>query len=120
MDQTSRISTPSEHPLSGATSDSSGPDLLAGRYRLGGLLGRGGMADVYQATDELLTRSVAIKVFRPDSGMPHQDLRQRNEIRTLARLSHPGLVTLYDAGTDPPDAADGRAYLVMELVPGAS
>jgi serine/threonine protein kinase len=90
--------------------------LLAGRYRLSERIGRGGMADVYSAQDEILGRQVAVKVFRTDH--PGADDRQRvdAEVRLLASLRHPGLVTVFDAGVaEPPDQ---HTFLVMELVPG--
>jgi serine/threonine protein kinase len=90
--------------------------LLAGRYRLSERIGRGGMADVYAAQDEQLGRAVAVKVFRTDS--PGADDRQRvdAEVRLLASLRHPGLVTVFDAGVaEPPEQ---HTFLVMELVPG--
>lgn len=91
--------------------------LFAGRYRLGAILGRGGMADVVHADDHVLGRSVAVKIFR--HGEP-PDTAQRidAEIRTLASLSHPGLVTLYDAGTALDPSGVPVPYLVMELVDG--
>lgn len=91
--------------------------LFAGRYRLGTILGRGGMADVVHADDHVLGRSVAVKIFR--HGEP-PDTAQRidAEIRTLASLSHPGLVTLYDAGTALDPSGVPVPYLVMELVDG--
>ncbi|WP_338888562.1 serine/threonine-protein kinase [Rhodococcus sovatensis] len=88
-----------------------GTDLFAGRYRLREVLGRGGMADVYRADDQVLGRSVAVKIFR--HGQPLSAPRIDAETRTLAALSHPGLVTLFDAGT-----ASGGPYLVMEFVDG--
>ena len=92
-------------------------ELLRNRYRLARLLGSGGMADVYAAHDEMLDRAVAVKIFRPGSGFPDQGVRQRNEVRLLAGLNHPGLVTVFDADVAEP-AGDGRPFLVMELVPG--
>ena len=91
--------------------------LFAGRYRLGTVLGRGGMADVVHAADHVLGRSVAVKIFR--HGEP-PDTAQRidAEIRTLASLSHPGLVTLYDAGTALDAGGMPVPYLVMELIDG--
>lgn len=88
--------------------------LLAGRFRLTRLLGRGGMASVFLATDEELGRSVAIKLFPRDLADASDLERQRSEIQLLAGLNHPSLVTLFDASTDD----DGNAYLVMELVDG--
>ncbi|WP_269454857.1 MULTISPECIES: serine/threonine-protein kinase [unclassified Rhodococcus (in: high G+C Gram-positive bacteria)] len=91
--------------------------LFADRYRLGTVLGRGAMADVVHADDDVLGRSVAVKIFRhgepPDSAQ-----RIDAEIRTLASLSHPGLVTLYDAGTALDDSGMPVPYLVMELIDG--
>ena len=85
---------------------------LAGRYRLDGLLGSGSMADVHRAEDIRLRRAVAVKIFHPD---PVAQQQFGEEARVLAQLSHPGLVSVYDAGTD-----GTRPYLVMQLVPGGS
>jgi eukaryotic-like serine/threonine-protein kinase len=81
------------------------------RYELTARLGRGGMADVYRATDLALEREVAVKVIRGDTAAPER--RFDAEVSALARLSHPGIVRLYDGGT-----VDGQPYLVMELVEG--
>lgn len=90
--------------------------LLGGRYRIGQVIGRGGMAEVYRATDERLGREVAVKLFRPGVAAVEDLRRVRSEIRTLAALAHPGLVTLHDAA----DGDDGTpAYLVLELVRGS-
>ncbi|MFW6774937.1 serine/threonine-protein kinase [Nocardioides sp. CPCC 205120] len=91
------------------------PDVLADRYALLELIGSGGMADVHRARDRVLERDVAVKVLR-DPGTPgaHHD-RFAGEARTLAALSHPGLVTVLDAGTD-----GGRPFLVMQLVRGST
>jgi len=88
------------------------PVLIAGRYLVGPLLGRGGAAEVYRAHDQVLGRAVAVKLFL--SGVATTDpRRQHREVTTLAGLSHPGLVTLYNAGEQ-----DGRAFFVMQLVAG--
>ena len=89
--------------------------LLAGRFRLGTAIGAGGAGVVYRARDERLDRDVAVKVFRPDVADAEALDRIRGEIRLLARLSHPTLVTLFDASTG---EADEPAYLVLELVEG--
>jgi tRNA A-37 threonylcarbamoyl transferase component Bud32 len=90
------------------------PGLLSGRYRLGGLLGRGGMADVYDGFDERLARPVAIKILRSTTGDDGaMRFRFEREARSVARLSHPAVVAVYDSGED-----HGRAYLVMERLPG--
>lgn len=88
--------------------------LLGNRFRIVSELGRGGMATVYQATDEALGRTVAVKLFRSGLTDSEEDLRRRDEVQLLASLNHPGLVTLFDASTDD----DGGAYFVMELVDG--
>ncbi|MDQ3153398.1 MAG: serine/threonine protein kinase, partial [Actinomycetota bacterium] len=88
------------------------PAVIAGRYELGPVIGRGGTADVHRARDVRLEREVAVKLFpRGVTGPDRQ--RQNTELATLARLRHPGLIELFDAGND-----DGRAYLVMQLVKG--
>jgi tRNA A-37 threonylcarbamoyl transferase component Bud32 len=90
---------------------------LGERYRLESLLGHGGMAVVYRAVDEALGRSVAVKVFSASSADADDLRRQDGEVRMLASLSHPGLVTLFDAGVD--ESEHGPvAYIVMELVEG--
>jgi serine/threonine protein kinase len=89
--------------------------LLDGRYRLGDVLGSGGAAEVIRAVDERLDRAVAVKLFRGD--VADQLQRHEDEMRTLARLAHAGLVTVFDAGTD--DATQ-RPYLVMQLVEGST
>ncbi|WP_260334405.1 serine/threonine-protein kinase [Streptomyces beigongshangae] len=92
----------------------SSAEILSGRYRLDGLLGSGGAAEVHRGFDLKLRRPVAVKVFRPDTGFgAGEDLH--GEAVILARLHHPGLVTAYDAGQH-----DGRAFLVMQLVEGST
>jgi eukaryotic-like serine/threonine-protein kinase len=87
--------------------------VLADRYRLEEILGRGGMAEVWRATDPVLHRSVAVKLLRDTADDESDRLRFTAEARTLARLSHPGLVMLLDAGINAE-----RPYLVLELVEG--
>ena len=96
------------------TSNPADPTLLAGRYRLAELLGRGGMAEVYAAEDEVLRRRVAVKVFRSGAAGAEAP-RVDAEIRTIAGLRHPGVVTVFDASTT---GAGGPPYIVMDLVPG--
>jgi serine/threonine protein kinase len=100
--------------MTGTDVDDTIGTVLAGRFRVTGLLGSGGMATVYLADDEALGRPVAVKVFRRDLADGDDLQRQQDEIQLLATLNHPGLVTLFDASTD--DA--GNAFLVMELVDG--
>ena len=88
--------------------------LLGGRYRLGAPLGRGGMAVVWRAEDQMLGREVAVKTLDltgPDSDNAGE--RFRREARATAMLNHPHIVTVYDTGVE-----DSTAFLVMELLPG--
>ncbi len=89
------------------------PTVLADRYDLEEVIGRGGMAEVHRATDQVLHRAVAVKVLRDTADDESDRLRFTAEARTLARLSHPGLVMVLDAGI-----TSERPYLVMELVEG--
>jgi serine/threonine protein kinase len=93
-------------------------ELLSGRYRLGDVIGRGGMSSVYTATDVNLGRDVALKLFAPQSADPDELRRQQAEIELLATLNHPSLVTLFDAGTDTRIPEEPRPFLTMELVEG--
>ncbi len=100
-------------PTSAAVSaEAHSPQVLSGRYRLGRKIGSGGMADVHEGLDTRLRRPVAVKVFRPGSD-PQAEDRLTAEAVLLARLQHPGLVTVYDSGRD-----DDRTYLVMQLIDG--
>ncbi|MFD7301033.1 protein kinase [Streptomyces pharetrae] len=87
-------------------------EVLGGRYRLDEVIGSGGAGDVHRGFDLRLKRPVAVKVFRVGTGVDMEE-RFHNEAVILARLRHPGLVTVYDAGRH-----NGRAYLVMELIEG--
>ena len=91
--------------------------LLDGRYRITALIGRGGMAGVYRASDEALPREVAVKLMEPGSTDSEELGRQRNEIDVLASLNHHALVTLLDAGAEQTPAGE-RAFIVMELIDG--
>src|SRR5579871_4201839 len=87
--------------------------LVDERYRIESPLGQGGMGVVYRATDLRLDRPVAIKFLAQTAEADAP--RFRTEVRALARLVHPNLVRLLDAGED-----DGRLYLVMDLIEGES
>ena len=87
--------------------------LLGGRYLLGEMIGTGGMADVYIAQDQRLSREVAIKILRSDLAKdPSFVARFRKEARAAAGLNHPAIVAVYDSGEEP------APYIVMELVSG--
>jgi len=87
--------------------------LFGGRYKLGEMIGTGGMADVYVAEDTRLARQVAVKVLRSDLARdPSFVARFRKEAFAAAGLNHPGIVAVYDSGEEP------APYIVMELVSG--
>jgi serine/threonine protein kinase len=88
------------------------PPVLKQRYEVGRLVGRGATARVFRAYDRVDRRRVAVKLFHPGA-VPTEERRRLKEIQILSRLQHPGLVALYDAGTQ-----DGQAFLAMELVEG--
>ncbi|HET6874432.1 MAG TPA: serine/threonine-protein kinase [Acidimicrobiales bacterium] len=88
--------------------------VLAGRYRLVAPIARGGMAEVWEAHDEVLSRPVAAKVLQSHLAADGIFLeRFRREAVTAARLAHPGIVATFDTGFD-----QGTAFIVMELVRG--
>jgi eukaryotic-like serine/threonine-protein kinase len=91
--------------------------VLADRYRLDARIGRGGMAEVFRGHDELLDRTVAVKVFRFDTLDDSEQRRIEAEMRTLAALRHSGLVTLYDASAGD-DESGNAPFLVMEYIGG--
>jgi len=107
------------HSLGGTRSASSSA-LLADRYRLQAQLGRVGTAQVHQGWDELLERPVTVKVFDHAAGTPGGGLRDQPELQHLAGLSHPGLVTVWDAGTDRTGTTEQRSFLVLERVRGTT
>lgn len=87
--------------------------LLGGRYELGQMIGTGGMADVYIAKDQRLSREVAVKILRSDLAKdPAFVARFRKEAKAAAGLNHPAIVAVYDSGEEP------APYIVMELVSG--
>lgn len=88
---------------------------LIGPYRIGRLLGRGGMAVVYEATHESLGRTVALKLMAPELVEPDFVERFRNEGRMQAALDHPNVVTVYEAGE-----SELGPYLAMKLVRGTT
>ena len=102
-----------EQPLPQATGE---PTVVAGRYELERSLGSGGMGEVFAATDRTLDREVALKRL-PVTLSDDPDARKRffREAQSLARINDPHVVPVYDAGDD-----EGRPYLVMQLVQGAT
>jgi eukaryotic-like serine/threonine-protein kinase len=90
---------------------------LGGRFVLVRELGPGGMSRVFLGRDEVLDRPVAVKVVEPDPDDPEAGQRFRREGRAAARLSHPNIVQVYDAGEDELDG-NRVSYIVMEYVPG--
>ncbi|MHA7153498.1 serine/threonine-protein kinase [Arthrobacter sp. TMN-50] len=93
-------------------------ELLAQRYQTAELLGTGGAAAVYRATDQNLGRDVAVKVFNPSTSDDDDYRRQHTETMLLATLNHPGLVTLHDAGLHEDGSGRTTSFLVMEFVDG--
>jgi eukaryotic-like serine/threonine-protein kinase len=86
------------------------------RYTIEAMIGRGGMGEVYAATDTRLRRRVALKVIRPDQAERDDAVaRLHREARAAASLSHPNTVAIHDLGE-----ADGTFYIVMELIVGTS
>ncbi len=98
----------------GTTRDAGSGVLASGRYVLQDRLGGGGSSDVYRGFDALLTRPVAVKMFRPDNDAT-AERRFEEEARLLAGLDHPGLVTVYDIGVE-----DDQAFMVLQLVDGVT
>lgn len=88
--------------------------LIAGRYRIIALLGKGGMGEVYRADDLTLGQAVALK-FLPDAAVQDEGLQERfrNEVRIARRVSHPNVCRVYDVGE-----VDGQTFFTMEYVDG--
>src|SRR4051794_27278126 len=114
MSATASVSSPSTAAMD------SPPDVLdrgtaIGRFVVLGLLGKGGMGEVYAAHDPELDRKVAIKLLRPgmQSESPEGRMRLLREAQAIARVSHPNVVVVYDVGT-----FGNRVFIAMELVEG--
>ena len=92
-------------------------DTLSDRYLLSGLLGAGGMAEVFLAHDRMLDRDLALKVLKEHYAKDERFVRRfRKEARSAAALNHPNVVQIYDQGC----AEDGRYYIAMEHMTGGS
>jgi serine/threonine protein kinase len=120
------------------TEQPGGIRLLAGRYRVDGSLGRGGMSEVFHGYDERLDRRVAIKILRPGSqgsvpaapdspeaaeildAMDRDRKRFLREIRTTAQLEHPGTPAVYDTGIETAPDGSEQLWLVMQLLRGST
>ena len=90
--------------------------ILDQRYELEELVGGGGMADVYKATDRLLQRPVAVKILHEQFQRDQEFIEKfHREAQAAARLSHPNIVNIYDVGV-----SAGEHYIVMEYVPGTT
>lgn len=101
-------------PASGDEGDELVPDQMIGGFRVGGLLGRGGMGSVYRATQLSLNRPVALKVLLPEhAARPGARERFEREAKVTAALRHPNAIEIYDHGTD-----GSNVYLAMELLVG--
>ncbi|MEV8537475.1 serine/threonine-protein kinase [Streptomyces sp. NPDC051572] len=123
------VPTPVPHPdnpyAAPGSSPAPQPDpgtgrLIAGRYRLLGKLGHGGMGTVWRAKDETVDREVAVKEPRVPDHLPERERanayeRMRREARAAARLDHPAVVNVHDVAV-----VDGQPWIVMELVTGRS
>ena len=112
---------PTNGPSGKRVTDHQTGRLLDGRYRLGPRIARGGMASVYEALDERLHRTVAVKIMHPglgDGSTQDESFARRfvREARAAAGISHPNVVAVYDQGRDESDG--DTTYLVMEYVPG--
>ncbi|SOE68780.1 serine/threonine protein kinase [Streptomyces sp. OV198] len=108
------------HPATDPDRDPGTGRLIAGRYRLLGKLGHGGMGTVWRAKDETVDREVAVKEPRVPDHLPERERanvfeRMRREARAAARLDHPAVVNVHDVAV-----VDGQPWIVMELVRGRS
>ncbi|MEV0979189.1 protein kinase [Streptomyces sp. NPDC049915] len=110
----------SEAERAGTSRQDTSERLLAGRYRLEGVLGRGGMGTVWRATDETLGRTVAVKELRFPSNIDEEEKRRLitrtlREAKAIARIRNTSAVTVFDVVQE-----DDRPWIVMELVEGKS
>ena len=99
-----------------------GQTVVGGRYELRGLLGRGGMAEVYEGFDLRLGRAVAVKQLSAKLAADHTaQARFGREARAAASLNHPNIASVFDTGEDTdPETGISIPYIVMELVEGST
>ncbi len=90
--------------------------VAVGRYRIGRLIGTGGMSEVYAAWDPTLERQVALKFLAPDRTTSGPESRLLDEARAVAALDHPNVCTIHEVGESP----DGRTYLAMPYYEGVT
>ncbi|GHA66448.1 protein kinase [Streptomyces termitum] len=117
--ESARPAAPADRLRKSGTAETEGR-LLAGRYRLGALLGRGGMGTVWRAVDETLGRTVAVKELRFPSSIDDDEKRRLitrtlREAKAIAKIRNNGAVTVYDVVDE-----DDRPWIVMELIEGKS
>jgi serine/threonine-protein kinase len=109
------LDTPAARPPSSAPEEGRFPagTVLAGRYRVLGLLGKGGMGEVYRAHDQILNQTVALKFLAPAHISEAALVRFRNEVRIARQVSHPNVCRVYDLGM-----VEGLHFLSMEYIDG--
>jgi len=109
------LDAPPSHPPSTAPEEGRFPagTTLAGRYRVLGMLGRGGMGEVYKAHDLILNQAVALKFLNPVHVSEAALIRFRNEVRIARQVSHPNVCRVYDLGM-----VEGLHFLSMEYIDG--
>jgi serine/threonine protein kinase len=104
-----------DEPLEEVSTQETAGMVIAGRYLLKSLLGGGGAGNVWQAEQtQPVRQEVAVKIIRPGLGTGALTGRFIREYQVLARLEHPNIASVFDAGELP----DGRTYFVMEMVAG--
>src|SRR5579859_4128019 len=88
-------------------------EIIAGRYRILNLIGRGGMGEVYEAEDQLLNESVALKTVRADRASAHSVARFQKEIQLARKVTHPNVGRVFEVGSH-----QSLLFYAMELLEG--
>ena len=112
--ETLKPSHPVEWPIEGMDR----PPEMIGQYRIIGVIGSGGMGAVYEAAQDNPRRRVALKVVKSERATPAAMRRFKFEVQALARLRHPGIAQIYEAGTFQSEAGE-QPYFAMEYIPAA-